>query len=271
MSTETAIIELAQATANAVGEVLRGFGVQAEVGTARIVPLDTDPLGGLPLPAVVSSVSYVGGVRGGNVLALAAAGARRLATAMGAGEDDQSGGELSALALSAVSEAANQMLASAAAATAAVIGREVELAPPETRQVTDAGGPMEGEQAAYVTSTSLTVEGEEGRLVQLVPQAFVLRMEAALEGRHTEPTAIAASAIGSSWLLHTTLRLDVELGRARLGADEIISLYDGSVVALDRLAQDPIDLRVNGRPFARGSLLVDGGQWAIRIDELLEQ
>ncbi len=271
MSAEQAIIELAQATANAVGEALRGFGVEAEIGTARIIAREVDPLEALPLPAVVSSVSYVGGVRGGNVLALTAAGARRVATAMGAGEEGQTGGALSALALSAVSEAANQMLAAAAAATAAVIGREVELAPPETNQMTEAGGPLESEQAAYVTSASFTVEGEEGRFVQLVPQAFVLRMEAALEGLHTEPVVNDASSIASGWLLDTTLRLDVELGRTHLSADEILCLYHGTVVGLDRLANDPVDLHVNGLPFARGRLLLDGGQWAVCIDELLEQ
>jgi flagellar motor switch protein FliN/FliY len=275
MSAEEAVVELAQATANAVGEVLGGFGVSVDLGVARIIDRESDPLEALPLPAVVSSVSYVGGVSGGNVLALTSAGARRLATAMGAGEDTGAGGQLNPLALSAVSEAANQMLAAAAAATAAVLGREVDVAPPSTHQMSEAGGPVESEQAAYVTSVTLTVDDEEGRLVQLVPQAFVLRMEAALEGRHTEPPAGAAGgadadALSSTWLLDTRLRLDVELGRTRLGADDILTLGDGAIVTLDRLATDPIDLRVNGVPFASGRLLLDDGQWAIRIDTLFE-
>ncbi len=276
MSADEAVIELAQATANAVGEALAGFGVSAEMGTVRIIDRETNPLEALPLPAVVSSVSYIGGVRGGNVLAITAAGALRLATAMGAPEETRPGGALSDLALSAVSEAANQMLAAAAAATAAVLGRDVELAPPSTHQMTEAGGPIEGEQAAYVTSVSLTVDGEEGRLVQLVPQAFVLRMEAALEGRHTEPVGddsedAGLSASASAWLLDTTLRLDVELGRTQLSADEILGLYHGTIVTLDRLATDPIEMRINGHSFARGRLLLEDGQWAVRIEELLEQ
>lgn len=275
MSTEQAVVELAQAAANAVGEVLGGFGVTVELGQARIIDRETDPLEALPLPAVVSTVSYVGGASGGNVLALTSAGARRLATAMGAGEDTGTGGQLNDLALSAVSEAANQMLAAAAAATAAVLGREVDLTPPSTHQMTQAGGPVESEQAAYVTSVTLTVDGEDGRLVQLVPQAFVLRMEAALEGLHTEPgggpAGVAdAESLSSTWLLDTRLRLDVELGRTRLSADEILDLNDGAIVTLDRLAIDPIDLRINGVPFATGRLLLDDGQWAIRVDTLLE-
>ena len=275
MSAEEAILELATATAKAVGEVLGGFGVPVETGTPRIIDREADPLAGLPLPAVVSSVSYVGGVRGGNVLALTAAGARRLATAMGAPPEDDSDAELSDLTVSAVSEAANQTLAAAAAATAVVLGREVDLAPPATHQMTEPGGAVDGD-AAFVTSVSLTIDGEDGRLVQFVPQAFVLRMEAALEGRHDDPPAdeiadVENPALAAGWVLDTTLRLDVELGRARLSADEILGLYDGTIVTLDRLAGDPIDLRVNGLPFAKARLLLDDGQWAVRIEELLAQ
>jgi len=275
VSAEDAVVQLAQATADAVAEVLGGFGVSVELGVARIVAREVNPLDGLPLPAVVSSVSYVGGVSGGNVLALTSAGARRLATAMGAGDETPSGGELSDLAVSAVSEAANQMLAAAASATAAVLGREVDLAPPSTHVMTEAGGAVQGEQAEYVTSVTLTVDGEDGRLVQLVPQAFVLRMEAALEGRHTEPAAGVPGgsdpdALASTWLLDTRLRLDVELGRTFLSAEEIVELGDGTIVTLDRLASDPIDLRVNGVRFATGRLMLDDGQWAVRIDTLLQ-
>jgi len=270
MSAEEAVLELAQATAKAVGDVLSGFGVTVEIGTSRSIPRDADPLAALPLPAVISSVSYVGGVSGGNVLALAAAGGRKLATAMGAGEEDSEGGGLSDLALSAVSEAANQTLAAAASATAAVLSREVDLAPPSTHLMTEAGAPLDSEQAAFVTSTSLTIEGEEGRLVQFVPQAFVLRMEAALGSRDSELADVDEqdTPLSSTWVLDTRLRLDVELGRTHLSADEIIDLGDGAIVTLDRLANDPIDLRVNGLPFATGRLLLEDGQWAVRIEAI---
>jgi len=273
-----AVVALAQATAQAVVDVLGGFGVSVELGEARTVPRDTDPLHALPLPAVISRVSYVGGVSGGNVLALTSSGARRLAAAMGTGEDPEATGELSDLAVSAVSEAANQVLAAAASATAAVLGREIDLAPPSTHVMRQAERAVDGESAAYVTSVTLTIDGQDGRLVQLVPQAFVLRMEAALEGRHTEPAhnapadgEIDGDALSSAWLLDTRLRLDVELGRTRLSADEIVDLGDGTIVALDRMANDPIELLVNGVPFATGRLLLDDGQWAVRIDQLLKR
>lgn len=270
-----AVLELSAKTASAVAEVLGSFGVTVELGRPALVARESNPLAGLPVPAVISSVSYVGGVSGGNVLGLTAAGARRLAVAMGLPEEAEEG-ELSDLALSAVSEAANQMLAAAASATAAVLGREIDISPPSTQQVAEeAGAPIESDQAAFVTSVTLTIEGEDGRLVQMVPQAFVLRMEAALDGLQAEgeaddPGAADGDALASSWLLETPLTLDVELGRAFLSADEIVALRDGAIVGLDRLASDPIDLLVNGVPFASGRLLLDDGQWAVRIDALLD-
>jgi flagellar motor switch protein FliN/FliY len=153
----------------------------------------------------------------------------------------------------------------------------IDLSPPETHLMAEAGGAPEADSAAFVTAVALTVAGEEARLVQRVPRAFVLRMEAALEGRPSEPTPAATGdadagtgGLSTRWLLNTRLRVDVELGRTRLSADEIVELGDGTIVALDRRADDPIDLRVNGVPFATGRLLLDNGQWAVRIDELLQ-
>jgi flagellar motor switch protein FliN/FliY len=127
-----------------------------------------------------------------------------------------------------------------------------------------------------VTSVTLTIDGEDGRLVQRVPNAFVLRMQDALQGRHTEhdPDSVAGGddeALSSEWLLDTRLRLDVELGRTRLSADDIVELGDGTIIALDRRANAPIDLLINGVRFATGRLLLDDGQWAVRIDELVQR
>lgn len=274
---EAAVVELAQATANAVGEVLGSFGAPIVVGEARIIAKEANPLEALPLPAVVSSVSYIGGVSGGNVLALTAMGARKLAAVMGAEDDGSAGDEISELALSAVSEAANQTLAAAAAATSAVLGREVNISPPTTHQVTELEGAPDDDGAAYVTSVVITIDSEPGRLVQLIPQAFVMRMAAAFEGAGAPEGGAAdrganagggPKTLSASWLHQTPLRLDVELGRVRLRADEVVGLYDGAIVTLDRSVNDPIEMHVNGVPFASGRLLLHEGQWAVVIEAL---
>ena len=54
-----------------------------------------------------------------------------------------------------------------------------------------------------------------------------------------------------------------------LGAD-VVGLPHGAVVELDRAPDEPIDLFVNGRRFATGRLVVVDGDWAVRIESVLD-
>ena len=71
-------------------------------------------------------------------------------------------------------------------------------------------------------------------------------------------------------LLHDLpLPVSVELGRTRLPVQEILSLGRGSVVRLERLAGEPVDLFVGDRRFAQGEVVVMGEQFGIRITRIL--
>ena len=63
--------------------------------------------------------------------------------------------------------------------------------------------------------------------------------------------------------------LRVELGRTRMRLEEVLQLRSGSVVALDKLAGDPVDIFVNGRLIARGEVLVMNDNFCIRVTELV--
>ena len=65
-----------------------------------------------------------------------------------------------------------------------------------------------------------------------------------------------------------TVELTVEVGRTRMSLGETMSLGQGSVVTLDRLADKPVDLLVNGRPIARGEVVVIDEQFGLRITEV---
>ena len=65
------------------------------------------------------------------------------------------------------------------------------------------------------------------------------------------------------------VRLTVELGRKNLPLREILSLGENSVVELDRLTDEPLDIMVNGRLIARGEVVAQGNRFAIRILELI--
>ena len=65
------------------------------------------------------------------------------------------------------------------------------------------------------------------------------------------------------------MSVQVELGRAELLIDEVMSMRKGVVVPLDKLAGDPIDIVVNGRLLARGEVLVLNDKFCVRIVEIV--
>ncbi|MEM9367221.1 MAG: flagellar motor switch protein FliN [Planctomycetota bacterium] len=73
-----------------------------------------------------------------------------------------------------------------------------------------------------------------------------------------------------SLLGEVELDLRVELGRTQMKLEEVLRLRSGSVVALDKLAGDPVDVFVNGRLIARGEVLVMNDNFCIRVTELVE-
>lgn len=74
---------------------------------------------------------------------------------------------------------------------------------------------------------------------------------------------------GGPTLTGIGMRLTAELGRARMPAERAVGLAAGAIVELDADVDAPIQLLVNGVPFATGRLLVtDDGDWAVEISEL---
>lgn len=63
--------------------------------------------------------------------------------------------------------------------------------------------------------------------------------------------------------------LSVEIGRARMSVGETLELREGSVVTLDRMAGEPVDLLVNGKPIARGEVVVIDEQFGLRLTQVL--
>jgi len=65
------------------------------------------------------------------------------------------------------------------------------------------------------------------------------------------------------------LRVKMQLGRTRMLVEDVLKLSNGSVVELDRLAGDPVDVLVNDRLIARGEVLVLNDNFCVRISEVL--
>lgn len=65
------------------------------------------------------------------------------------------------------------------------------------------------------------------------------------------------------------LNVKIELGRSRMLVDEVLKLSEGSVVELDKLAGDPVDVFVNDRLVARGEVLVLNDNFCVRVNEIV--
>ena len=70
-------------------------------------------------------------------------------------------------------------------------------------------------------------------------------------------------------LMDVSLRVTVELGRTRMQLARILELQNGSVIELDRLAGDPVDVFVNERMVARGEVVVVDDKFGVRIIEMV--
>ena len=65
------------------------------------------------------------------------------------------------------------------------------------------------------------------------------------------------------------LDLKIELGRTHMYLEDVLKLRKGSVVPLDKMAGDPVDIYVNGRLIARGEVLVLNDNFCVRVAELI--
>lgn len=72
-------------------------------------------------------------------------------------------------------------------------------------------------------------------------------------------------------LLDVPLDLSVELGRARMTIQDLLGLGPGSVIELDKVAGEPLDILVNDRLVARGEAVVVNDKFGVRITDIVSQ
>jgi flagellar motor switch protein FliN/FliY len=279
VNTDDALISLGDTTGEVVAGVMSSLCMEpVERGQVTIVASANGALESMAYPIVAADVSYTDGVSGGNVFAITRLGARRLAAAMMMVEPptEDSEQELDELEMSALGEAMNQMMAASAGALAAALGYPVDISVPTTRLLAEM---QEAEgiypQTPYLTFVPFTVLGESCRLIQLIPNAFVVRMARALDDGASEEEASEEHDDRDSrisfMLRDVNVRVAAELGRTKMSLEQLSEPRLGSVIELDSSLEDPIDLCVNGQRFATGQLfLIDQTEWAMRIEHVLD-
>jgi flagellar motor switch protein FliN/FliY len=92
-----------------------------------------------------------------------------------------------------------------------------------------------------------------------------------LQGEADSPAARPGEPSDLRRLSDVPVEVAVEMGRANMTVGETLELRHGSIVTLNRMAGEPVDLLVNGTVIARGEVVVIDEQFGLRITDVLGQ
>lgn len=81
-------------------------------------------------------------------------------------------------------------------------------------------------------------------------------------------TAQAGALFG---LGEVEVKVTLELGRTEITLEEAMGLTERSTVVGDKMADEPVDVRINGKLFGRGKLVLVGDHYGVQLTELLDQ
>jgi len=140
------------------------------------------------------------------------------------------------------------------------------------------GDAAEGEGAA--ADADATGDAGEGALdavenIESQLGEVLSSLDSLADGPVADFGAISPQTPGASanidLLRDVQLNVKIELGRSRMYIEDILKLGEGSVVELEKLAGDPVDVFVNDRLVARGEVLVLNDNFCVRIGEIIAQ
>ncbi len=84
-----------------------------------------------------------------------------------------------------------------------------------------------------------------------------------------QPSGAGGGKFGLDLLSRVSLNVRIELGRTKMLVEDVLRLNEGSVVELDKLAGDPVDIYANDRLVATGEVLVLNDTFCVRINEVV--
>lgn len=330
------------------------LGQKVEITTPHIELVNTETLEKEFIhPYVVVKVNYTEGLSGMNLLVVEKSDAAIIVDLMMGGDGLSPTMELGEIHLSAVQEAMNQMMGSAATSMSTVFNKKVDISPPTVDLVNvpdeQVGEHINRDDLYIKIAFSLKI-GEliDSTIMQLLPLDFGKELVASLmDGTGKAESAVTMeisepletvetvddSPIGSSWqmeqeetqskahgieenaaqgqavvreqqrtikqppiqvqqaqfasfdqpalsqnesnnlnmLLDIPLQVTVELGRTTRSVKEILEMSSGSIIELDKLAGEPVDILVNNRHIAKGEVVVIDENFGVRITDILSQ
>jgi flagellar motor switch protein FliN/FliY len=224
-----------------------------------------------PLPWVLVEAPYARGLSGAHWLALPLAEALHFGEALLGGQEQPTA--LSEGHREAIRDAVTQMLASAGPALMPLPGRSVAFGAATVRTAETEAPAELGTAADRFSVARARVRGDGGLEVELL----LLTSESMAQDIASASGGSTASGFGAGasdstrldLILDVTLPVTVELGRARMQIQEVLKLVPGSVIELEKLAGDPVDLYINDRPIAKGEVVIIDENFGIRITSIV--
>jgi len=142
----------------------------------------------------------------------------------------------------------------------------VEIGPAASATATASaphGGPVDDDVQFLLAQAEQAIRSVDDPIESRLPQLAPFELK--------DLTGSPASTDRASLELLRDVELDlrIELGRTHMYLEDVLQLRRGSVVPLDKLAGDPVDVFVNGRLVARGEVLVLNDNFCVRIAELI--
>ena len=298
-------------------------------------------------PCVFIHISYIDGISGNNVLILKEHDVKVITDLMMGGDGSNTEGELTELHLSAISEAMNQMMGSAATSLSSMLDKKVDISPP-TASVVDLNDSIDdvtvssflSDELVQVSFTMQIGDLVDSQIMQLYPfdfardlyQKFIgdagLGQEEAQPGPapaaqpQSTPDPMAGVNMNSAaqampqqpqmqpdmaqqvmqqpymmpapnvnvqpaqfqpfnagvsplmqqenidLIMDVPLEVTVELGRSNKSIKEILDFSPGTIIELNKLAGEPVDVLVNGKFVAKGDVVLIEENFGIRITEI---
>ena len=287
-------------------------------------------------PYVAIKVEYTQGLTGMNLLVIKQSDAAIIADLMLGGDGIAPNPELGEIHLSAVQEAMNQMMGSAATSMSTVFNMKVDISPPtidllDIQLDTGAENIPQSDPLIKVAFSLKVGELIDSEIMQLLPFDFGKDIVSSLIGNDAEEEAAAvaemppaveekpqaaprqsnvenkvsesaripgippaqkkpqvqvqeaqfasfespsltkAESNNLDMLLDIPLQVTVELGRTKRSIKEILEMSSGSIIELDKLAGEPVDILVNNRLIANGEVVVIDENFGVRITDILSQ
>ncbi|MFL2104981.1 flagellar motor switch phosphatase FliY [Desemzia sp. FAM 23991] len=269
-------------------------------------------------PKVATTVEFKEGLVGTNLLMIDVNDSAVIADLMMGGSGDVQSEELTELELSAVKEAMNQMIGSASTAMATMLGRAIDILPPNVIVLNednldaheelinntgvvckiafdlDVEGILHSEiMQVFTLDTVKLIESlvmnDTAEVLQDRPQPQAAKVEQApvVESQPAQPTEKVSvskpqfpelSAKDSEkatnnldLIMDVPLDFSVVLGESRKTIKDILSLGTGSVVELNKMTDEPLEIYVNGKLIAEGEVVVINESFGIRITNILSK